>query len=263
LLALTLTGLLVVDQQRKRQAARVALEQQRAAEQQARYAAELAAQAAEQQAIRAAKQQQEAAELAEQQAARQRKLAAEAQAREARLQAEREAFAIQQAAQQAARQAEREAERQAAALRAARQAEAAAAAAKAAAQAQAALAARTQIQHRRITDADIALVANRFRELEQAIEARDTTRVGNIVSAAADSDDRKLSYLDYVLTNFETLDVALTNIQAHRQDQSVRATLTLRRMTRANGDIVIPPAKYRTFPLHSVRDEDWSTIYWK
>lgn len=184
-----------------------------------------------------------------------------AKARAARLEADREVQRVE-ARRQARLQEQREAEitaerlRQAAASREAeRQAEI-----RKAQERQAAIDLETERNAIKpvISSSDFSTVLSRFNALAKAIELRDSAAVKDITVQS----DRKTAYFDYVFRTFDKVETALGSISGSRQDQTIRAKLTIKRMIRKNGDIAIPPDEFRNIPLYSVKETTWSAIHW-
>ena len=109
-----------------------------------------------------------------------------------------------------------------------------------------------------ISDKDFADVLSRFNALSTAIRQRDSVAVKEITVLS----DRKTAYFDYVFRSFDRVEVDVIGISASRQDQTIRAILSIKRMIRSNGDIAIPPEEFRNIPIYSVKEEKWSAIYW-
>ena len=162
----------------------------------------------------------------------------------AELQAERDAAEAKERERKAA--AAREAERLAEKKRSDEQQEAAA------------LAAKRSAVKPVITSADMTTVLSQFNILSNAIQQRDEKTLRQVTMPS----ERKNAYFDYVFRTFDDVDVRIKNISASRQDQTVRATLSIERMTRSNGDIAIPPDEFRNIPIYSVREAQWTAIHW-
>ena len=109
-----------------------------------------------------------------------------------------------------------------------------------------------------ISDADISTVLRQFNALSGAIRARD----GNALREVTVPSERKNAYFDYVFRTFDTVEVGVSNISASRQDQTVRGTLTVKRLIRSNGDIAIPPEEFKNISIYSVKERQWSAIHW-
>ncbi len=109
-----------------------------------------------------------------------------------------------------------------------------------------------------ITDADISTVLRQFNALSGAVRALD----GEAVREITVPDDRKNAYFDYVFRTFDTVEVSVSNISASRRDQTVRGTLTVKRLIRSNGDIAIPPEEFKNISIYSVKERQWSAIHW-
>ena len=111
---------------------------------------------------------------------------------------------------------------------------------------------------RRISEADLNVVTGRFNALRRAIQQKDKAAMRQLTLGSA----RKYAYFDYLFDTFETIDVAVSGVQASRRDQTVKAVLELRRMVRGNGNIALPPSEFREIPLQSIRQGEWSDIRW-
>ena len=122
----------------------------------------------------------------------------------------------------------------------------------------AALAAKRSAVKPAITSADMTTVLSQFNILSNAIQQRDAKTMRQLTIPS----ERKNAYFDYVFRTFDDVDVRIKNISASRQDQTVRAVLSIERMTRSNGDIAIPPDEFRTIPIYSVREAQWTAIHW-
>lgn len=109
-----------------------------------------------------------------------------------------------------------------------------------------------------ISDGDMSMVLGRFDTLSTAIKQRN----GDALREVTVQSDRKYAYFDYVFRTFDKVEVNVRNISASRQDQTIRATLHIERMIRSNGDIAIPPDEFRSIPIYSVKETQWSAIYW-
>lgn len=109
-----------------------------------------------------------------------------------------------------------------------------------------------------ISSSDFSDVLSRFNALSKAIEQRDSVAVEDITVRS----DRKMAYFEYVFRTFDRVEVDLNDISASRQDQTIRATLSVKRMIRNNGDIAIPPDEFRNIPIYSVKETTWSAIHW-
>ncbi len=109
-----------------------------------------------------------------------------------------------------------------------------------------------------ITNADMSTVLARFNELSTSIKQRDADSLREITLPSV----RKYAYFDYVFRTFEKVEVSVRNIQASRQDQTIRANLYIQRMIRSNGDIAIPPDEFRRIPIYAVKEAQWSAIHW-
>lgn len=121
----------------------------------------------------------------------------------------------------------------------------------------AALAARSAIKPP-ISNADMNAVLTQFNILSNAIERKDEETLQQVTVTS----DRKNAYFAYVFRTFDVIDVTINNISSSREAQTVRATLTIDRMRRSNGDVAIPPREFRNIAIYSVREEDWSAIHW-
>ena len=122
----------------------------------------------------------------------------------------------------------------------------------------AALAAKRSAVKPVITSADMTTVLSQFNILSNAIQQRD----GKTIRQVTMPSERKNAYFDYVFRTFEDVDVRIKSISSSRQDQTVRAILSIERMTRSNGDIAIPPDEFRNIPIYSVREAQWTAIHW-
>ncbi|MFK8083099.1 MAG: serine/threonine protein kinase [Granulosicoccus sp.] len=200
--------------------------------------------------LQAIKEQEQAAEADRQAAARAARLEAdrEVQRVEARRQAEllreREAEIAAERKRQA--EATREANRQADIGR------------QQARQSAAALALERSTTRPVISSADMSDVLSRFNALSEAIEQRDAVALRDITMPS----DRKTAYFDYVFRTFDKVQVDVSEISASRQDQTIRAKLSVMRLIRGNGDIAIPPDEFRNIPIYSVKETTWSPIHW-
>jgi len=101
-------------------------------------------------------------------------------------------------------------------------------------------------------------VLGQFSALIRAVRRKDKNSVEQITIESP----RKMAYFDYLFNNFDTIEVRLTDVRASQQDQTIRASLQLTRMIRANGDIAFPATEFKKIPLHSVKTEGWSKIHW-
>ena len=122
----------------------------------------------------------------------------------------------------------------------------------------AALAAKRSAVKPVITSADMTTVLSQFNILSNAIQQRDEATIRQVTMPS----ERKNAYFDYVFRTFDDVDVRIKNISASRQDQTVRAILSIERMTRSNGDIAIPPDEFRNIPIYSVKEAQWTAIHW-
>lgn len=109
-----------------------------------------------------------------------------------------------------------------------------------------------------IDDGDMSVVLARFDALSTAIKQRNGEELREITVPS----ERKYAYFDYVFRTFDKVEVNVRNIRASRQDQTIRATLYIQRMIRSNGDIAIPPDEFRSIPIYSVKETQWSAIHW-
>ncbi len=109
-----------------------------------------------------------------------------------------------------------------------------------------------------IAGSDMSDVLTRFNSLSNALRERD----GDAIRRLTVESSRKNAYFDYVFRTFDTVETRITNISASRQDQTIRATLRVNRLIRANGDIAIPPEEYRSIPIYSSKETQWSAIHW-
>lgn len=109
-----------------------------------------------------------------------------------------------------------------------------------------------------IAGSDMSDVLTRFNGLSNALRERD----GEAIRRFTVESSRKNAYFDYVFRTFDTVETRVTNISASRQDQTIRATLRVNRLIRANGDIAIPPEEFRSIPIYSIKETQWSAIHW-
>ena len=97
-----------------------------------------------------------------------------------------------------------------------------------------------------------------FNTLSTAIQQKDADTLRKVTVPSS----RKNAYFDYLFSTFEDIKVSVGTIRVSTRDQTVRAVLTIERMTRSNGDIAIPPDEFRKIPIYSVKENQWSAIHW-
>ncbi len=109
-----------------------------------------------------------------------------------------------------------------------------------------------------IARSDMSDVLTRFNGLSNALRERD----GAAMRRYTVESRRNNAYFDYVFSSFDTVETRIANISASRQDQTIRATLWVDRLIRANGTIAIPPEEFKSIPIYSTKESQWSAIHW-
>lgn len=112
-----------------------------------------------------------------------------------------------------------------------------------------------------ITDADIKSATTRFQALASAIQKKDRKLIKKLASPA----QAWSRYLDYMLDNFDSIELSLSPPVAQTQgsDSVISASLKVEQLVSANGDIGMPSEQLRSVVLTSKRSgDDWSAISW-
>ena len=112
-----------------------------------------------------------------------------------------------------------------------------------------------------ITKNDIQTINNQFKALVSSIESKNRVQIESL----AEPSQHWSRYLDYMLDNFESIDLQLTEPQVVTDDDGlfVSSTLTVNELRSASGDISLPSKRLKSVQISSRRIEnDWSPISW-
>ncbi|MFK7890127.1 MAG: hypothetical protein AB8B63_04875, partial [Granulosicoccus sp.] len=109
-----------------------------------------------------------------------------------------------------------------------------------------------------ISDRDMAEVLRKFDALSLAIMERDIDAVKELTMPS----ERKQTYLDYLFSTFDKIEVGVSDIRGSYSRQRITGTIRIREMVRPDGERVPPPSEFAAINVYSVRAGDWSKIHW-
>jgi len=112
-----------------------------------------------------------------------------------------------------------------------------------------------------ISDADILQINEQFEALVSSIETKDRKRMNSLATPSENWN----RYLDYVLDNFDSVELELSEPQVNTDDNGTSAisTLTITELRSANGNVSVPSEQLRSVQISSERiDNKWSPIRW-
>ncbi len=109
-----------------------------------------------------------------------------------------------------------------------------------------------------VSDADFDTVTRMFDGLQRAIENKDPVALDRLAISSQQS-----TIFKSLMKNFERLDVSITGIRVRNVDKSITGTLRIESMVRANGDRGNLSDKYAISTITSRRvNGGWSKIEW-
>jgi len=108
---------------------------------------------------------------------------------------------------------------------------------------------------------DIEIVEEKFSELLRSIATKDRKRIERLSDPSRQWD----RYLDYVLDNFESIDLQLSEpvVKTDESGTVISSTMTIKELRSANGDISLPSEQLRSIQISSrKKGNNWSPINW-
>jgi len=114
---------------------------------------------------------------------------------------------------------------------------------------------------RSVQESDIQLVGERFSALKQSIIVKDRKEIKNL----AEPSKQWNRYLDYLLDNFDSIDLQLTTpaVKTDENGTIIFSTMTIKELRSANGDISLPSKQLRSIQINSRKEgNNWSPINW-